>query len=167
LVPVGQQYELVYLSLGRRDVSAKVPVDGSPNQTMRLTLRYKRYKPNRSQGKAAEQQERVVLADVHFATGKARIREESFPHLDRVVEYMAHKKSVRIEISGHTDNVGNPKQNKKLSKARAEACRSYLVQKGIDAGRIEAVGYGDERPIASNDTDEGRQKNRRIEATEL
>jgi len=84
-----------------------------------------------------------------------------------VVEFMEHKLSARIEISGHTDNVGNRRANKVLSEKRAKACRDYLVSKGIDSGRIDAAGFGDERPIASNDTEEGRQKNRRIEATEI
>jgi OmpA-OmpF porin, OOP family len=80
---------------------------------------------------------------------------------------MTHKKSARIEVSGHTDNVGKKKDNKRLSQKRADAVRAYLVSKGIDASRIDTIGYGDERPIAPNDTDQGRQKNRRIEATEL
>ena len=84
-----------------------------------------------------------------------------------MVEYLTHKTSAKVEISGHTDNVGNKKKNKALSTKRAEACRDYLVSKGIDSGRIEAVGYGDERPIESNATPEGQQKNRRIEATEF
>ena len=108
-----------------------------------------------------------MLKGVTFDTGKASIRDKSFPRLDTVVEYMTHKKSARIEISGHTDNVGNAKKNKKLSEKRAEACKDYLVSKGIDGGLIEAAGFSDEKPIASNDTDEGRQQNRRIEATEM
>jgi outer membrane protein OmpA-like peptidoglycan-associated protein len=63
--------------------------------------------------------------------------------------------------------VGDPRANKTLSEKRAQACRNYIVTKGIDKKRLDAVGYGDERPIAPNDTDEGRQRNRRIEAREL
>ena len=159
LVPVGQKYDLVYLSLGRKDVAAKVPVSNEPNQNIKLTLRYKRHEPTK--------EPRFVLSGVTFDTGKATIRPESFPRLDSVVEYMMYKKSARIEIAGHTDNVGNPKANKTLSEKRAQACRDYLISKGIDGSRIEAVGYGDERPIAPNDTEAGRQLNRRIEATEL
>jgi outer membrane protein OmpA-like peptidoglycan-associated protein len=161
LVPVGQEYEVVYLSLGRHKIAAKLPVEDEPSQTMRLTLRYKRYDAN--EGK----HEGLVLEGVHFDSGKATLRPGSYAKLDRVAEYMKYKKSARIEISGHTDNVGNAKRNKALSKRRAQACRRYLISKGIDAGRIRAVGYGEERPIASNDTPAGRQKNRRIEATEL
>ncbi len=70
-------------------------------------------------------------------------------------------------MAGHTDNVGNPRRNQQLSEQRAQAIRQYLVDHGIDGGRIEAVGYGDTQPVASNDTEEGRQQNRRIEAVEL
>lgn len=157
LVPVGKKYDLVYLSLGRQDIAATVPVPDEPNQNIKLTLRYKRF----------SEPPRLVLDGVNFDTGKATLRPESHAQLNRVVEYMTYKKSARIEISGHTDNVGNPKKNKTLSEDRAQACREYLISRGIDGGRIEARGYGDEKPIASNDTEAGRQQNRRIEATEL
>ena len=157
LVPVGKKYDVTYLSLGHREIAATVPVDDEPNQSVKLTLRYKR--------EFAEQP--FIMAGVTFETGKATIRPESFPHLDMVVEFMAHKKTARVEIEGHTDNVGNAKANKTLSEKRAQACRNYIVSKGIDKKRLDAVGFGDERPIAPNDTDEGRQKNRRIVAKEL
>jgi OmpA-OmpF porin, OOP family len=163
LVPVGRKYDIVYLSLGRRDIAAKVTVTDAPRQNIRLTLRYKRIDP--PPGEGAER--RFVLDGIYFDSGKAELRPESFPRLDSVVEYMTHKRSTRIEISGHTDNVGTSKINKALSEKRAQACRDYLVSKGIDGTRITAVGHGDERPIASNDSEDGRQKNRRIEATEL
>ena len=157
LVPVGKQYDVTYLSLGRREIAATVPVADEPSQFVKLTLRYKREIPERP----------FILAGVNFDTAKATIRPESFPRLDAVVEFMAHKKSARVEISGHTDNVGNAKSNKTLSEQRAQACRNYIVSKGIDKKRLDAIGFGDEHPIAPNDTDEGRQKNRRIEAKEM
>lgn len=157
LVPIGKKYDLVYLSLGRQDIAATVPVPDEPNQNIKLTLRYKRF----------EAPPKLVLDGVTFDTGKANLRPESFPQLDRVVEFLTFKKSARIEISGHTDNVGNPKNNKSLSERRAQACRDYLMSKGIEGSRIEARGYGDERPVASNDTEQGRALNRRIEAAEL
>ncbi len=165
LVPIAQKYDLVYLSLGRREIAASVTVTDEPNQNIKLTLRYKRFDPPHKT--AAPDEPRFVLEGVTFASGKAVISPESFPRLDFVVEYMTYKKSARIEISGHTDNQGNPKTNKALSEKRAQACRTYLINKGIDGARIEAHGFGDERPIAPNDTEEGRQLNRRIEATEL
>jgi outer membrane protein OmpA-like peptidoglycan-associated protein len=159
LVPVGQTYEATYLSLGlvRGDVVAKLPVTGEPRQTIRLTLRYKRLPPPPP----------FVLTGITFDTGKATIRTESATQLDLVADFMKRKKSARVEISGHTDNAGNARANKALSARRAQACRSYLIAKGIDASRITAVGYGAERPVAPNDTGENRQKNRRIEVTEL
>ena len=157
LVPVGRKYDVTYLSLGRREIAATVPVADEPSQSVKLTLRYKR--------EVAEKP--FILAGVNFDTAKATIRPESFPRLDEVVEFMVHKKNARVEISGHTDNVGNAQANKTLSEKRAQACRNYIVSKGIDKKRLDAVGFGDEHPIAPNDTDEGRQKNRRIEAKEL
>lgn len=159
LVPIGQKYDLVYLSLGRKDIAASVPVSAEPNQNIKLTLRYKR--------NVRTEPPRFILEGVEFDTGKATIRPESYPRLDRVVEYMTYKKKARIQISGHTDNVGSPEANKTLSDRRAKACRDYLISKGIEGSRITAVGYGEERPIATNTTAEGRQKNRRIEASEL
>lgn len=167
LVPVGKKYDLLYLGLGRRDIAAKVAVTDEPNQNLRLTLRYKRYEPPASASAPPSAEPRFVLEGVTFDSGKATLRADSYERLDGVVEYMTHKKSAQIEISGHTDNAGNPKTNKTLSEKRAQACRDYLVSKGIDASRIRAIGYGDERPIAANDTEQGRQQNRRIEATEL
>lgn len=167
LVPVGKTYELVYLSLGRQKISAQVPVEDEPKQTIKLTLRYKRFDVPETVTRRLHVDRRFVLSGIEFDTGKATIRRESYPRLDLVLEYMTHKPKTRIQISGHTDNVGKPKDNKQLSQARADACRDYLVSKGIDAGRIETAGYGEEIPIASNGTEDGRQQNRRIEALEL
>lgn len=161
LVPIGQRYEMEYLSLGRRNVMTSVEVPSRPNNDIRLTLRYRRERY--PEGGPP----RFVLEGVHFDTDRATIRSESFPRLDRVVEYMTHRPNVRIRIAGHTDNVGNSRANQRLSERRAQAVRDYLVSKGIDRGRIEAVGFGDQQPVASNDTEEGRQQNRRIEAVEL
>jgi outer membrane protein OmpA-like peptidoglycan-associated protein len=160
LLPIGDSYEMVYLGLGGRDVKKKVTIDDEQYQNFKLTLVYE----GRSGSKATGG---FVLDGVEFDTNKATIRSESFPRLDKVVEFMAHKRSARIEISGHTDNEGNPKNNKALSKKRAQACKKYLVSKGIDESRIETVGHGQDKPVASNETPEGRQQNRRIEAKEL
>ena len=157
LVPVGKTYDITYLSLGRREIAATVPVADEPSQSVKLTLRYKREGAPKP----------LVLDGVNFDTAKATLRPESFPRLDTVVDFMVHKQDARVEISGHTDNVGKAKANKTLSEQRAQTCRDYIVSKGIDMKRLDAVGFGDSRPIAPNDNDEGRQKNRRIEAKEL
>lgn len=162
LVPAGQRYQMEYLSLGHRNTTANVAVPAGPNQDIRLTMRYRRRRPT---PEAPEQ--RVILEGVLFESGSATIERASYPRLDRVVEYMSHRPSTRIRVAGYTDNVGNPQRNRALSESRARAVRAYLVSHGIDGGRIEAVGFGDQNPIASNDTEEGRAQNRRIEATEL
>jgi outer membrane protein OmpA-like peptidoglycan-associated protein len=159
LVPSGQTYQLVYLSLGRKDVMAKVEVANEPRLHLRLTVRYEREDHGTGPG--------IVLHGVQFESGKAKLADDSHPRLDAVVEYLTHKQAARIEISAHTDNAGNRRANKRLSQRRADAVRAYLVSKGIEASRITAVGYGDERPLAPNDTLHGRERNRRIEVTEL
>ena len=78
-------------------------------------------------------------------------------------ESLAEWPEVKVEIQGHTDNVGNNTTNLKLSQARADAVRLYLIQKGIDSSRLRSVGYGEEFPIADNHTGAGREKNRRVE----
>ena len=163
LVPVGRRYEVEYLSLGHRNTSANVEVPQGPNQDIRLTMRYRRRRPPPT----AAEQEHFVLEGLQFESGLATLRPDSFPRLDRVVEYMTHRPSSRIRVAGHTDNVGNPRRNQALSEQRAQAVRAYLVQHGIDGARIEAVGLGDQQPVAPNDTEEGRAQNRRIEAIEL
>jgi outer membrane protein OmpA-like peptidoglycan-associated protein len=157
LVPVGAKYEVTYLTLGRKDVAASVNVTSEPKQSIKLTLRYTPRPPPPP----------FVVSGIEFDTGKATLREGSTGKLDIVVEYMTHRKSAQVEISGHTDNAGKPAANKTLSEKRAQSCRAYLISKGIDGSRITAVGYGQERPIAPNDTQENRQKNRRIEVVEL
>lgn len=171
LVPAGQRYEMEYLSLGRRNTTANVEVPGRPNQNLRLTLRYRRYRGSPGGSPASVEGEaepsRFVLEGVYFDSGRATVKDESHARLDRIVEYMTHKPSVRIRVAGHTDNVGNARANQRLSERRAQAVREYLVSHDIDGDRIEAVGHGDEEPVASNDTEEGREQNRRIEAIEL
>ena len=167
LVPVGQKYNIVYLSLGIREIAAQVTVTDAPRQSIKLTLRYQGPPPPPPIIVPTPPATRFILDGVNFDTGKATLRPESAGRLDGVAEVMAHKKNMRIEISGHTDNVGKKKDNQILSQKRAQSCRDYLVSKGIESGRIVTAGYGDERPIAPNDTEQGRQRNRRIEATEL
>jgi outer membrane protein OmpA-like peptidoglycan-associated protein len=157
LVPVGQRYEVVYLNLGRKDVAANVTVSNERKQNVKLTLRFTRLPPPPP----------FVLSGITFDTAKATLKPGSYDKLDVVAEFLTHKRSAKVEISGHTDNVGTAKSNKVLSQNRAQACRNYLVGKGLDGARITAVGYGAERPVASNDTPEGREKNRRIEVVEI
>jgi outer membrane protein OmpA-like peptidoglycan-associated protein len=106
-----------------------------------------------------------VFKNLEFETGKAVIRSTSFSSLDELSELLKKKPNFKLLIDGHTDNVGKAAFNMKLSKSRAESVKTYLVNKGIDASRITSKGYGLTKPIASNKTPEGRQKNRRVEFT--
>ena len=108
---------------------------------------------------------RVVLKNVFFDTDKFDLKPASKTELNKLAGIMKSNASMRIEISGHTDNQGNPTANQVLSENRAKAVYNYLVNEGIDSGRMSFKGYGQDQPIATNDTDEGRQQNRRTEFT--
>jgi outer membrane protein OmpA-like peptidoglycan-associated protein len=106
---------------------------------------------------------KIVLKNIFFDFDKASIRSESSAELDRLTKMMNDMPSLKIEISGHTDNIGSAAYNKTLSENRAKAVVDYLIKKGISSNRLSFVGYGFDQPIASNDTEEGRQQNRRTE----
>lgn len=108
-----------------------------------------------------------TLDNVFFDTGKATLKPESSKELNELTEYMLLKKGLKIEIAGHTDNVGNKDANQKLSEDRANAVKAYLVKKGVEPARVVAKGYGDTQPVADNNTDAGKQKNRRTEVRSL
>jgi len=105
-----------------------------------------------------------VLKRIEFEFDRSTILPESYPILDEVVSLLAANPTIKkMTIEGHTDNQGTPEYNQKLSDDRAGAVLAYLVKKGIDAGRLTSMGFGLSRPRAANDTDEGRQRNRRVE----
>ena len=106
---------------------------------------------------------KVILKNIYFETGKATLKSESFATLNNVIKLMQNNETLRIEISGHTDNVGSMKTNMKLSTDRAKSVVNYLVQHGISANRLEYKGYAYTQPVAPNTTAEGRAKNRRVE----
>jgi outer membrane protein OmpA-like peptidoglycan-associated protein len=106
---------------------------------------------------------KVVLENIYFETAKAVLKPESYTQLDQVIELLENNETLRMEISGHTDNVGSLRVNTKLSEERAKAVVDYLVSNGISEDRLEWKGYAYTRPIAPNDTEEGRAKNRRVE----
>lgn len=114
-----------------------------------------------------EKGEVVRLNNIFFETAKAELRPESFAELDRVVKLLEDNPSMEISIGGHTDNVGTAVTNNELSQARAQAVETYLVSKGINVKRLRVKGYGDTKPVATNDSDAGRQQNRRVEFTIL
>jgi OmpA-OmpF porin, OOP family len=104
-----------------------------------------------------------IMQKVHFKTNKADIRPDSFHLLDTVAMVLRDFPTIKVEVQGHTDSVGNDAYNMRLSQARAESVRDYLIQRGVDPGRMVARGYGETRPIESNRTKKGRAENRRVE----
>ena len=98
-------------------------------------------------------------------TASAEIHRESYPLLNEIATIAARcaASGAKIEVSGHTDSQGRPERNQALSERRAKAVVDYLAKAGVDTGILTAVGYGEDRPIASNDTPEGMAQNRRIE----
>jgi outer membrane protein OmpA-like peptidoglycan-associated protein len=109
----------------------------------------------------------LILEGVNFATGKAELTPESQAILDGVAESLVAHEDIKVQVGGHTDNTGSAAVNKRLSAARAEAVRQYLISKGVAANRLTARGFGPSKPIASNKTAEGRSQNRRVELTRI
>lgn len=113
--------------------------------------------------KKVEVGKEIVLRNIFFDFDKATLRPESTAELERLATLLRENPTIKIEISGHTDNKGSAAYNKTLSEKRAKAVVDYLISAGIDASRMTYVGYGFDKPIASNDTEAGRQLNRRTE----
>jgi outer membrane protein OmpA-like peptidoglycan-associated protein len=105
-----------------------------------------------------------VLRNIYFDFDRATFKQESYNELNKLERMMQQNSNLKVEISGHTDAVGSKTYNKQLSQRRAEAVKDFLTKKGIDSRRITAVGYGETKPLVSNDDEqEGREINRRVE----
>ena len=109
----------------------------------------------------------VILRGVTFETGRAVLQLESFTVLNIVAQSLVANAAIRIEIAGYTDGTGSAATNLRLSQARAEVVRAYLVSRGVSPTRMIARGYGASNPIAVNSTPEGRAQNRRVELHQL
>jgi OmpA-OmpF porin, OOP family len=109
----------------------------------------------------------VRLQNIYFDFDKTTLKRESFVELNKVVDFLKTNKTVEIEISGHTDNKGSDEYNATLSQGRSQAVVDYLISQGIDTSRLTAHGYGESKPVDTNDTDTGRAVNRRVEFTVL
>jgi outer membrane protein OmpA-like peptidoglycan-associated protein len=156
LVPRGDTYYLGFVSLQEDEVKMEIAMPDKPFITAQYELTH-----------TPAVTRSFVLKGVFFDTAKWTLRPESYPNLEHLLEFMTLKKSAVIRLEGHTDSVGNDQANQVLSQKRAEAVRRYLIKKGISPNRIEAVGYGESKPVATNDTEEGRQTNRRTVVTIL
>lgn len=154
-LPTGQSYKVRYKAFAsvESDLSIELPASPTP-YSMNYTI-------------TVTPPQTFTLDNVFFDSGKSNLRPESSKELNELVTYMQLKKDLKIEIGGHTDNVGDVVANLTLSTERAKAVRSYLISKGITPSRVEALGYGDTQPVADNTTAAGRQQNRRTEVNIL
>jgi outer membrane protein OmpA-like peptidoglycan-associated protein len=109
--------------------------------------------------------EKVILKNIFYETNSYDLKSESMPELQKVISFLKSNPKVTIEISGHTDNVGDVKSNQMLSEKRAKAIYDFLIKGGIEPARMIYKGYGETKPLAINDTEEGRSQNRRTEFT--
>ncbi len=151
LLSKGDTYDIKYKNFSDNIDYSKIEV---PNEdgllTFDMTLQF-------------EPAKTYTLKNVLFDTGKATLKPSSNVSLNDLYDVLKLKKTMVVEIAGHTDNEGSPETNLKLSQSRANSVRNYLIEKGISANRIKAVGYGETQPVADNSTTQGKQKNRRTE----
>jgi len=132
----------------------KIPASSAGAQNLERTIRLSKVRARA----------RSVLRNIYFDFDRASFKQESYLELGNLEKMMGQNQSIKVEISGHTDDEGSDNYNKSLSQRRADAVINYLSGKGIDSARLRAVGYGEERPMASNDDEqEGRELNRRVE----
>ena len=107
----------------------------------------------------------VVLKNIFYDFDKFDLKDESMAELGKLISFLNKNPKIKIEVGGHTDNVGGKQYNQQLSEKRSKAVYDYLVQKGIAIARLEFKGYGDAKPVADNTTEQGRSQNRRTEFT--
>ncbi|RYC67631.1 OmpA family protein [Spirosoma sordidisoli] len=155
VLPYGQKYSM-------RAVAKNFIAEGD-NVDLTQTKGYQEIKGKELKLVPIEVGRSVRLNNIFFDTGKSELRPESGPELDRLVVTFNESPKMVIEVRGHTDNTGSNEINAKLSQDRADAVREYFISKGIEPDRIASKGFGETKPVATNDTDEGRQQNRRVE----
>jgi outer membrane protein OmpA-like peptidoglycan-associated protein len=114
-------------------------------------------------GRTLREGESLAIENIQFDQGSASLRPDARAELDKIFAFLQENPSAEIELSGHTSSEGEDAANKSLSLKRVLSCKSYLAGKGIDEARVLTLGYGEERPLASNDSEAGRARNRRVE----
>jgi outer membrane protein OmpA-like peptidoglycan-associated protein len=162
------EYEFSLTAKQTKDYRLSVEADGYSFQNINVKLEGASVTPKNSTRTIAMKKLQVgsvsILRNIYFDFEKASFTTEAYPELNKLLAMIEQNSSLTVEISGHTDSYGSNSINLRLSKRRAEAVKDYLVKKGVDARRITAVGYGETKPLASNDDeDEGRELNRRVE----
>jgi outer membrane protein OmpA-like peptidoglycan-associated protein len=104
-----------------------------------------------------------VALYINFDTGKAELKQDGVAAVKEIATLMKSNPTLKLSVEGHTDNVGDAGSNKKLAEARAKSVTAAIVASGIEAARLSAAGFGQDKPVADNRTEEGRAKNRRVE----
>lgn len=148
----GDVYEVMVQAIGDDQQKTNVTIPAGPDGEVEADLNIQFELPMK-----------ITLTNVLFESGKAVLQTSSYKSLNELALFMKRKVSMEIRIEGYTDDVGEEQANKILSQNRAETVMKYLVGKGIAARRMSALGKGEEEPVASNDTEAGRRKNRRTE----
>jgi outer membrane protein OmpA-like peptidoglycan-associated protein len=144
----------------KKTAAAVIPPKTTPPITTPATPEKQ---PERTTFQQLEVGKALILKNVFFEQSKYTLLPASYPELDKLVRTMQQNPTIRIEISGHTDNVGDPRLNQSLSEFRARVVMNYLTRHGIAENRIETKGYGGTRPLAGNATENEREQNRRVE----
>jgi OmpA-OmpF porin, OOP family len=155
VLPVGKKYTM--RAIGKDYIAEGENID------LTDTKQYREIKGKELKLVPIEVGQSVRLNNIFFETGKSELRPESNSELDRVVATLTENPKMTIDVGGHTDNVGSNETNLKLSQDRADAVREYVIGKGVEPDRVGGKGFGETKPVAPNDTDEGRQRNRRVE----
>jgi len=144
-----------------------VPVPAAGQQLIVTLNRYSGTKGDEADVTQGLRNGRVTLQNVHFATGKADITLDSETTLTKVAQAMKDNPDWKVRVEGFTDSTGNKESNLKLSQERADAVANWLADHGVDRSRLTAKGYGADNPAASNKTEAGRKKNRRVELVRI
>jgi outer membrane protein OmpA-like peptidoglycan-associated protein/Tol biopolymer transport system component len=153
-LPAGKNYGIAVTAPGYAFHSENFIVEESMGyREVRKDIGLNRYKAGTT----------IILRNIFFDFDKATLRPESKVELDRVYTILTQNPRMKVRIAGHTDNIGSEEYNQRLSEARAKAVYDYLISRGISADRLSYIGYGESRPIDTNETSEGRQNNRRVE----
>lgn len=155
-LPIGKDYAFNVNRKGYLFFSDNFPLSKHvPDSTYHIDIPLQPLSPNAT----------VILKNIFFDVSRYELKPGSFVELDNIVALLKENPSLKIRINGHTDNTGKPEDNLKLSNNRANAVIQYLVSKGIDEKRLSSKGWGETQPIADNNTEEGKAKNRRTEMT--
>lgn len=152
-IPANKSYAVQVLSTGYVNLSDRADLQVFDLKTLQLNFKLQ----------PIEVGTVVQMKNVLFYMGTTKLLEESYSELNVVVGFLNDNPKIEIELEGHTDNRGDSKKNMLLSQQRVEVIKKYLVSKGINAKRLKGKGYGDSRPIATNDNEESRKLNRRVE----